>query len=398
MSLPNIFTSAEVNKFVRIVGYLLFARSLGFLKELTLLESLGTTIELDTLVLVTTVIISVSGFMGSIADNLILPSLTRTGDMYAKKHKQIYYSLSILAVLLSYYLLSINGHISKEIVVVGVFCSIVMISSGFLGARLMAKGRTDNSKFEFLPALMIIGFIYLGSNINALTLLVSFTIGSCIQFVIYYLVDSTSRFSSEYKISDFTSTKQIFFIISAQALVLTFPLIDSLFLVNQSEGNLASYGFSTRIVGAIMTLMATGATRTIVPALSSERSWDLGQHVKKIGLLFVILSVCSVLFQLVPLPIRTGVISEYLAIQVLQIPFYVINIIMVNIFVARMLYKYVFAVALIGGFTKLIFLLLTYGTLYNSIIWSGLATVAAPSLCFLIIYMHVKNKGIILNI
>lgn len=387
-----------MHKFLKILFFLGFARSLGLIKELVLLDNLGANRELDLLVFITFIVVSVAGFMSSILDNIVLPSLTRYGETVLRSFDKKLSLLTLSSLTIVFLLLTYSGNedISLTLASLAVSCTLVIVVSSYLGVILMSRGGIENSKVDFLPALTIIIYLVTSKVITAQGVFIAFLVGNVAQMVILMFLTSKKKNNEKNSNTFKEKNHHVLMVIIAQLIVLSFPVLDSFFLINE-EGSLASYGFSVRIVGVGMTMLATGSTRTLVPNISKLDEFELNSKINYLIVLFLVLLFISFFLFYVPIPINAGFIDIYLKILIFQLPFYVVNIIAVNIFIARFKYLNVLYISIVGFLSKILFLLFC-GQLPNAVIWSSVISVVGPTLFLLSIYIYARGKNSIVYI
>lgn len=178
-----------MKKFIEVILFLLVARATGLAKEILLLNEVGVGEKLDLFVFITLVIISVAGFMSSIADNLFIPYFTNS--TFGSRHKYVVpffaaaFSCSTLVGLITL----TQSEAPFTLSCVASITALSLMGSSYIGASLMAKGRNDNSRYEFIPAMYLCIYLLVCNNPTITGLTVCFCFGALCQLIVFQLLD-----------------------------------------------------------------------------------------------------------------------------------------------------------------------------------------------------------------
>lgn len=347
----------------------------GAAKEMAIAYKYGTSEIVDLYVLVFTLALWIPSVWASVSTSVLVPltSSMVTGER-KKFHKELLGWLlifsAILALLLFYLLAPTVELLGKDLksgtgdmmnLVVGL--SIVALFSMLifhLNALLLVEERHLNTLLNGIPSLTLLIFIISLSGVGASeTLAIGSVVGALIHMgILIWLLRKSNLFGSPVFAKTSIGWSEFYKAVGIMVLsnvVISFaPIIDQVIASSLPDGSNATLGYSVRLLALFLGLSATAVGRAILPILSKEQDiitrLDLIQ--KWFFILFVIgFIVLVIAWFFAPLVVKimyergafspddTLRVYETLRFGLLQIPFYISGIVLVQYFASRKLYK-----------------------------------------------------------
>ena len=256
--------------------------------------------------------------------------------------------------------------------------------SHLLSAWTLAANRHLNTLFEGVPALFILLAVMMAEGPVPLVwgTLLGFLLQVCLLAV------SLAWFSElEFPKLGFQSSHWqailggLGLVIIGQTLISFVTLVDQFFAVRLGPGALATLGYANRVLSLVLSLSATVIARAMLPVLSRTHVEGRGMLVlialRWAGLFFVLGMIVMALIMLWAQPIvetfyqrgqftsnNTQQVAELLRYAVIQVPFYLVSITLVNAFLSQGRQKPLIILSGSGLLVKLVlsfFLITTLG-------------------------------------
>ncbi len=380
---------AVIKSLILLSAFIIAGKLVSGYKEVLVAWSFGATPELDCIAFIFALVNWPVAICSSVLPSIVIPLARLSeeteygGRIFRRELQGIILMIGSIGALASFILIPtfLKNHalqvgpasIGGTIAIVAL--SVSLIPLGLLCALYstwtMQAGRHSNTLFEAIPALaVIIGITIVPSG---LSLVLATVVGTGLQLIVVSVPFIRKR---EYR--EFTIRLQsplwrsagrgLLIILVAQSIMGVTTLIDQWMAAGIGPGAVSSLGYASRFTGIVLAILATAASRAILPALTKLRAvQESEQHIAAstaqrwaLASLLVGIMITAVGWTLAPLLVngilKRGEFSESAAtsvillvrVSILQTPFYLASICAGAFFTSISSYGTLLATALIA--------------------------------------------------
>jgi len=416
----NIFRS-----FFIIGGLLVLVKFIGLIKEIYLGNTFGISYELDSYYLALTIATFIPAAIVSAIPPILVPRFIKEKDIMNNTTGVILLFCAIVSFLLAGTYLIFNDIFlnfyntdsnSKMIEATSIALNyfsvlpLLIIFISVFSSYLIANEKDINSILELIPSTIIIAFVFfLSTSLGYISIVFGHLLGSFTHLILLIVVCLRLGFKF-----NFHFTKEYFFSfkeIGYGAVILLFGQffmtflgpIDSMFVVNFGEGSLTTYNYANRFIAILMSLGSVIILRVLLPRftkINKDKRKNQSLLFSLIGFIIASIICFYMNFFINDLilfafdggnisPQELGVVIELTRVGLLQFPFFIAGLILLQVLIVQKNYFAIASVSIVNLIIKTIsniYFIEIYG--FSGLMYAWIAMYTFSLLLIIILFLH----------
>ena len=287
---------------------------------------------------------------------------------------------------------------------------LLIIFISVFSSYLIANEKDINSILELIPSTIIIAFVFfLSTSLGYISIVFGHLLGSFTHLILLIVVCLRLGFKF-----NFHFTKEYFFSfkeIGYGAVILLFGQffmtflgpIDSMFVVNFGEGSLTTYNYANRFIAILMSLGSVIILRVLLPRftkINKDKRKNQSLLFSLIGFIIASIICFYMNFFINDLilfafdggnisPQELGVVIELTRVGLLQFPFFIAGLILLQVLIVQKNYFAIASVSIVNLIIKTIsniYFIEIYG--FSGLMYAWIAMYTFSLLLIIILFLH----------